>query len=352
MFRIEFKGKILPGFDHQIVRLEVAVRLRLREPQVARLFSGQTVILKKQVHAENSAAYLNELRSMGLDAYLVPLVRTEDGVASAYKAVFWGRILEGFDRTAVMTSAVRKFKVSPSQLKQIFSGVKVVLKRNLSAENGRLLVAELAAIGMQLELEPEELLPVAAATVAPVEPPAPEAAEDTAFSALLNTACDLSGTPLAGYDTSSDFARDDGDPGPAPVVQSPVLGKSRTRDGFDAANQDGFLNCPHCGQYQQTAETCRSCGGIMPPQRKLYVGKAGAFFDNSPTTLVTPAQARAKQLAPAEQRELVSSLREQLQGQKHAPAEQASRRGIGRFAWCLVLLAVVLAIVLYGLSRA
>lgn len=340
MFRIEFNGKILPGFDHQIVHLEVAVRLRLRDQQVARLFSGRTVILKKQVRAENSAVYLNELRGMGLDAYLVPLAGNEDVPASAYKAVFWGRILPEFDRTGVMTAAVRKFRVSPSQLKQIFSGVKVVLKRNLSVENARMLVAELAAIGMQLELEPEELPPAQLPAAAPDERPAVETADDPAFSALLNTACDLSGTPLAGYDTSSDFARDDDDPGPIPVIEPPRVPKSLIRSGFDAANQEGYLNCPHCGQYQHAAESCRSCGGIMPPQRKLYVGKADAFFDNSPTTVVTPAQARAGQLDQKELRELVPSLREQLQDQTGNPKNERHARSSALFIWLLALMSV------------
>jgi hypothetical protein len=336
MFRIEFDGKILPGFEPQIVRLEVAVRLRLRDVQVERLFSGRTVILKKQVRAGNSAAYLNELRSMGLDARLVPVGEQVDTpLTGPCKAVFWGRTLPDFNRTAVMTAAVRKLRVSPAQLKQIFSGVKVVLKRRLDVDDGRMFIAEMAGIGMQVELEPDELpqplpepAPEAAAPAARPEASPDAQAEDAAFGALLTTACDLSGTPFAGYDTSSDFAADDGEetvmvmPPPAPVKR--VL----AREGFDAANQDGYLNCPHCGRYQPAAETCVSCGGVMPPQRKLYVGKAGSFIDNSPTTLVTPEHGRANRLHPGELPVRKPSLQEQLEQQmeRPSPASRASRR--------------------------
>lgn len=353
MFRIEFDGKVLPGFEPQIVRLEVAVRLRLRDAQVERLFSGRTVILKKQVHARNSVAYLNELRSMGLDARLVPLDdfgAEEAALVGPCKAVFWGRTLPEFNRTAVMTAAVRKLRVSPAQLKQVFSGVKVVLKRGLSVEDGRMFVAEMAGLGMQLELEPDELpplpeaAPVATAPAAPAAAEAASQAEDAAFGALLNTACDLSGTPFAGYDTSSEFARDDSEetvmvvPPPMPQIKRAIA-----RDGFDAANQDGYLNCPHCGRYQAAAEVCVSCGGIMPPQRKLFVGKAGEFVDNSPTTLVTPEHGRARHLHPEERPRQRPSLEEQLEKQMERPGRSGGTRQLIVAALLLVLVCAAAA---------
>lgn len=355
MFRIEFDGKVLPGFDPRIVHLEVALRLRLSDPQVERLFSGHTVILKKSVHEGNAPAYLNELRSMGLDARLV---RLDDGLAAntpaaSNKLVFWGRVLPGFERTAVMTVAVKRLKVSPSQLKQIFSGIKVVLKRGLTVEQGQKFALAFAQMGMQVELEPEEpvaVQPESTPAAAP-EPAAQASGDDPVYRGLLSTACDLSGTPFAGYDTSSEFARDDDadTPPPAPVpppavpaVQTP---QRYQREGFEAASQDGFLNCPHCGQYQAQAEKCRNCGDALP-QRKLFVGKTGEFVDDTPTTLVTPAQARAKTLDEAERRALRPSLHTLMEIQEDEAQIQAEP---GRRQRLLGLGLILLVLVVGGL---
>ncbi|KAF7597751.1 MAG: hypothetical protein CGU28_16800 [Candidatus Dactylopiibacterium carminicum] len=135
MYRIEYHGKLLEGFNPEIVRMEVAVRLR--EDQVLRLFSGERVVLKKAVSEGACERYIAELRRMGMDAALVPLdVSPPPAAMLTYAVVFWGNLLTGFERPAVMGAAARRFKLAPAQLMQIFSGVKVVLKRGVSTETG------------------------------------------------------------------------------------------------------------------------------------------------------------------------------------------------------------------------
>ena len=67
MYRIEYHGKLLEGFNPEIVRMDVAVRLHLRDAQLERLFSGERVVLKRAVSEQAAAHYLHELRGMGLD---------------------------------------------------------------------------------------------------------------------------------------------------------------------------------------------------------------------------------------------------------------------------------------------
>lgn len=324
-YRIEFSGALLPGFDPQLVRMEVAVRLRLRDAQIERLFSGQTVILKKAVSEASSAAYLTELRSMGLDARLVPLEGEEPAgpEGSEFKVVFWGRVLPGFERTAVMAAAAKRLRVSPAQLMQMFSGAKVVLKRGVSAEQGARLVVDLALIGMQIELEMEQPAVPVAAPVAAAATASPEVEDDPQYGALLRTACDLSGTAFSGYDTSSSVARDEPD-APVPPPQMPAVPVRRSAEGYAAANQDGYLNCPRCGLYQPQAAQCSKCG-VELPQRKLYVGRLAPFADSTPTTVVSRTEAVSPRLTAQERRAVEPSLHEQLRAQGDEPDPAASR---------------------------
>lgn len=292
MYRIEFDGRLLEGFDLQFVRMEVAVRLRLRDTQVDRLFSGQTVVLKKAVDEANSKVYMNELRTIGLDARLVPIDAPDGDKASnfEYKVVFWGKILPGFDRATVMASVAKRLKIPPSLLLQVFSGAKVVLKRSVSPEQGAKLVVDLALLGMQIELEQDA--PAATVALQPTPPGVPTLPAaglqeaDPQYGALLRTACDLSGNALAAYDNSSVVARDDDDASlPQPKIEPPRTVKV----GFSSANTDGYLNCPHCGFYQPYAATCGKCGAQLP-KPATYVGRAAPTFGSEPTILVMPAE--------------------------------------------------------------
>lgn len=288
MYRIEFDGRLLDGFDLQMVRMEVGVRLRLRDEQIDRLFSGQTVVLKKAINEKSSQAYLNELRALGLDAKLVPMeglpeVRDE---GAQYKVVFWGRILPGFERETVMAAVAKRLKLSPTVLKQVFSGAKVVLKRGVSADKGGRLVVDLALLGMQIELEVDApAAAVAEPKPAPEVPEVPSAAQqedDPQYGALLRTACDLSGTPFAGYDTSSSIAPSGEGHAAVPDIPPPA---PVPKVGFAPANTDGYLNCPMCGLYQPYGVSCKKCGAALPQKRTGYVGRQ-EYPSGTPTTVV------------------------------------------------------------------
>lgn len=344
-FRIEFNGSLLPGFDLQLVRMDVAVRLRLRDAQIERLFSGQTVVLKKAVSEASSQAYMAELRSMGLNARLVPLEDQEPAPranAADFKVVFWGRILPGFDRTGVMAAAAKRLRVTPAQLMQMFSGAKVVLKRGVSAEQGARLVVDLALIGMQIELEMDQAASLAQQKGAVAQSPVAEAEDDPQYGALLRTACDLSGTAFSGYDVSSAVARDE-----MPVdVKPPVMPVRRSGEGYASANQDGYLNCPRCGVYQVHAAQCKKCG-IELPQRKLRVGKQGIFGDVAPTTIVSPAEAKANSLTPQERRAAEPSLKEVMASQGERSMQESalqSRKPLWLFGALLLLLLIWLSL--------
>lgn len=343
MYRIEFNGRLLNGFDPQFVRLEVGVRLRLREAQIERLFSGQTVVLKKAVSAESSQAYLAELHSIGLDAVLVPLDTPEPPKedSTGYKIVFWGKTLPGFERNAVMASAVKRLRVPPAQLIHIFSGAKVVLKRGVLANEGARYVVEMALIGMQIELEAEASAAAIAAQETPQGvPELPSAAQqedDPQYAALLQTACDLSGTAFSGYDTSSSFAQDDQTP--APPEPSRVAPKASP--AFNSANTDGYLNCPRCGVYQPYSTCCTKCGVELPKPR-AYVGRSAVGFDSAPTTIV-----RTEEMPkPLARRKPQPESLHDLLAQQEQPEFAEARFPYIKLSLALLLLSVVIVVLL------
>lgn len=215
---------------------------RLRDAQIERLRLGQTVILKKAVSEASSAAYLTELRSMGLDA-LAGAKRRRRAGRSGRQRIQGGVLGTGaarlLERTAVMAAAAKRLRVGPAQLMQMFSGAKVVLKRGVSAEQGARLVVDLALIGMQIELEMEQPAVPVAAPVAAAATASPEVEDDPQYGALLRTACDLSGTAFSGYDTSSSVARDEPD-ALVPLPQMPAMPVRRSVEGH--GGQPGRLS--------------------------------------------------------------------------------------------------------------
>jgi hypothetical protein len=338
MYRIEYHGKLLDGFNPEIVRMDVAVRLHLRDAQLERLFSGERVVLKRAVSEQAAAHYLHELRTMGLDARMVPIGEVAPAAALTYAVVFWGHVLPGLDRAAVMAAAARRFRVTPAQVMQIFSGSKVVLKRGVDTATGARWVTDLAVIGMQVELELEvsalpALQPASAQSVPPAE-------EEHPFGGLLRTACDLSGTPFSGY---GEGVAETPPAGPLPVIPPPRMpqGASSSGSGYAPAAQYGFVNCPACGHYQPQTGQCVKCGAALPVPRNVMVGKAAPTGNTDPTVVVPHEESvvRALPNLPKHGRQ-PESLRDLMLRQQSVEAESSREFPLLRVVVAVLILAV------------
>ena len=336
MYRIEYHGKLLDGFNPEIVRMDVAVRLHLRDAQLERLFSGERVVLKRAVSEQAAAHYLHELRGMGLDAQLVPIGEVAPVAALTYAVVFWGHVLPGLGRATVMAAAARRFRVTPAQAMQIFSGSKVVLKRGVDAATGARWVTDLAVIGMQVELEQE------VSSLPPQSEPvkaAPSAEEEHPYGGLLRTACDLSGTPFSGY---GEGVAEVPPAGPSPVIAPPRMPQAASSGaGYAPAAQYGFVNCPACGHYQPQAGQCVKCGAALPVPRNVMVGKAAPTGNTDPTVVVPPEESvvRALPNVPKHGRQ-PESLRDLMLRQQSVEAESAREFPLLRVVVAVLLLAV------------
>ncbi|MEC5399799.1 hypothetical protein [Uliginosibacterium sp. H1] len=66
LYRIVFRGDILPGRRPALVRTRASSRLGLAPTQVDQLFSGRTLYLKRNLPADETKSYVKELLTIGL----------------------------------------------------------------------------------------------------------------------------------------------------------------------------------------------------------------------------------------------------------------------------------------------
>ncbi|HEX5126543.1 MAG TPA: hypothetical protein VFW00_07365 [Rhodocyclaceae bacterium] len=292
MYRIVFKGELLDGFAMTDVQRVVAERLRLGAEQVTRMFGGQSVVLKKAVTAEAGQPYLAELWRMGMNVWMEPLPSVDDAATSSatFKVVFWGKTLQGYNRTQVMRAAARRLSANQQQTLQLFSGAKAVLKRGVNAELGARYVTTLARIGMQIELEVEAeslTMPNLTASQATATQSAAAASmttpDDYTFTQLMTTQFDLQRTSVYFNEAAADAAQTPPPviaPPPAPlrpVAQPTSSARSSTRQdralasdavlaavmAAEKAEPVAQVRCLQCGHRQALARNCAVCGCEM-----------------------------------------------------------------------------------------
>jgi len=305
MYRIVFSGELLDGFQMQDVQKAAAIRLKVGEAQLARLFSGEPTVLKKAVSAEASTPYLTELQRMGMKARLESLKPLDEAQATlvTFKVVFWGKTVKGFGKTQVMRAVPRRLRVDEAQVVRLFSGGKAVLKRGVTAEVGVRYVTELARIGMQVELEIEtESLPVRNATVSQVVAfnastggivSAPLVEEDS-YGNFLQTQVDLQrngtllGTNIMGVlaaHEAQDAPQVSAPPPPAPIVPTAAEAKAQSVERLASAIEQAYAaelgtasakskakavleaRCVQCGHRQSRGDRCEACGCVLSPKR-------------------------------------------------------------------------------------
>lgn len=295
MYRIVFSGKLLDGFQMPDVHKAAAMRFRLNDAQVVRLFSGERSVLKKAVSADSAQPYLAELARMGMHAELERIAPLDAAEAArvSFKVVFWGKSLPGYTRDQVMRAVPRRLRVNELQVARMFSGAKAVLKRGVSAETGARYVSELARIGMQVELEIEtDSLPAASGltSVAPGLISQIRNGEEDSYGNFLQTQIDLqqSGSPLEtnimGGFTQSPIEvpqaitppmappRKVAQPHPSERLASAIEAAYVAELGHDEAAPE--LRCTQCGHRQKSGTHCNACGCLLPKRHKAIATAA------------------------------------------------------------------------------
>lgn len=103
-------------------------------------------------------------------------------MSESYNVVFRGQVIEGFTSQQVQRRLQQSMKLNDAQLRKLFSGNPVPLKKGVNLEQAQDLQLKLAKIGAQSRVVPSDSK--AKPSQASVEPPAPKAAAP-AFSMAL-----------------------------------------------------------------------------------------------------------------------------------------------------------------------
>lgn len=291
MFRIVFCGELLEGFQAQDVRKAAQMRFKLDDAQLERMFSGERAILKKAIGAEAGQPYLAELARMGMRGRMESLqpLAAEGNPDIRFKVVFWGRTMPGYTRDQVMRAVPRRLPLDATQVVRLFSGGKAVLKRSVTAEVGSRYIAELARIGMQVELEIEQESLTQAMRSFNMTASQILADEQQSYSGFMQTQIDLqqAGNPL---DTNimGMAAQREAELVPPPIppktfeptTSARPVARAPERSERLASNIEAAYvaeigrheapaakpetRCTQCGHRQSSGTHCAACGCQLP----------------------------------------------------------------------------------------
>jgi len=87
-FNLSFKGEILPGKEPERVKLRFGKMFAIDDPErLERFFSGQTIILRRNLERKVAAEYFQKLRHLGVQAELVKVTAEEAAAAIARQPI-------------------------------------------------------------------------------------------------------------------------------------------------------------------------------------------------------------------------------------------------------------------------
>lgn len=169
---IAFDGDLVSGFGSEQVRAGLVGRFRMSEAKVATILSGRRIVLKKGLSAPQAQAYARELAAIGMKVAIVaqdPDAPAGDG--TAFRIVYRGGLLPRFDAAAVRAAAAARLKLTDAQLRAVFSGREIGLKKGLDEAGARRYFDALRSIGMDVSCDPP--LTIEAPQSGPVPAPGP-----------------------------------------------------------------------------------------------------------------------------------------------------------------------------------
>lgn len=73
MFQLVFKGECTPGTDPEVARNNARTLFKANAEQIARMFSGQPVVIRNRLEEVQAEKYRGVLQKNGMVAYVVPM---------------------------------------------------------------------------------------------------------------------------------------------------------------------------------------------------------------------------------------------------------------------------------------
>jgi len=166
------------------------------------------------------------------------------------RILFRGEIIAG-EVEAVKQRAAQLLKASPEQIERVFSGVPVVLRKDLPEEDGPRYQAALEEIGMRVYIEKMEETK-AALPQSSTSPPSTRPYSTTEASSFPKIIEPVVPPPVE-------------PPAPSRQHVPPVAPSQKLALVEEEVAEETEVTCPRCGTKQEKSARCRECGVEMPP---------------------------------------------------------------------------------------
>ncbi|MEZ5627572.1 MAG: hypothetical protein R3E34_08615 [Rhodocyclaceae bacterium] len=292
LYSISFSGDVLDGFDPAQVKQRFGKRFGLKSAQLAQIFSGQAIVLKKGLAAEQARRYVAELAGMGLMARARASAPVGAAPADArpaaadvgYRIVFSGRVMPGFSRDAVMRMSGTRLRFTDRQQAVLFSGQTVTIKRGLGEDKARNYIKTLRQMGMDVSADP--------ALPGPAQLPSEAEAPDGATEASLMETQFSASVPYniqATFDGSSSLDMIRAGIDAADRRGDAAFGQSRTGMMQTIINPDAIREYEKELAEDPALDALRAAHDAPAPAAKAPVRPVDFDFTAPPPRKVTPA---------------------------------------------------------------
>lgn len=140
-YRLAFDGEIESDKDLTEVKTNLSIFYKVKPDQLEGLFTGKPIAIKEHIDFWTAAAYLKKFKEYGAICHLEietpPLTLNAELLdPDKYKIVFSGKIKESEDLLNIKTRLSSIFKVSGVIIDKIFMEKPVLIKTNLTFEEG------------------------------------------------------------------------------------------------------------------------------------------------------------------------------------------------------------------------
>ena len=264
--------------------------------------------------------------------------------STAVQLVFAGEILAGFSHAQVREKLGRRLRLDEQRLNKLFSGQRVVIKRDLAPAEAAEWVQRFRAIGAVLHAIPAK--PAATHTAALPAPPQPASPARAAAAAAAQAKAPAPpavvrpsvAAPPPDTSLMLSLVPDSELPTPpAPATRPAAAPRAAAASASPAAsNAAEEITCPNCGERQSKRVICRACVCDMP--RTLAARQAEAEARRQ--ARLEELRARNEQRLAQEQARLNGEDDAELDGDELPPLLSLSlegRMGRVRFMGCCAL---------------
>ncbi len=162
-FRVMFYGEVVEGQDVEEVKKKLARVLKMDRKHIENFFSGQPIILKRNVEYQVALEFKTRLEQAGAVCQIKPIGKAaqpsspkkpECTQQQQYNVVFQGEIAAGQNLKEVKGKLSSLFKLDENKIEKLFTGKPVTVGKNVSYDRALHVQKKFKAAGVQCQLVP------------------------------------------------------------------------------------------------------------------------------------------------------------------------------------------------------